>query len=371
MSKSVRVLMLGPAKTFVEECAATVRLQHEVVLVHPSPTASSTVYSEPLTDQATMLGAPRLAGPGRLVAPVRLAAKRRAFSQILAEVTKRLGHVDLIHAHFYPDADVARMAAKHFGIPLIVTEHSTSFAGKASGKPLSPASERRARAIYSDCTAVIAVSTFLKQKMAEHKVTSEITVVPNPVVAGHVPSTLAQTRPRTIAFVGRLDPVKRPAMLLRALAQTTSDEVQTLHMVGDGRLRGQLESLALDLGLANRVRWHGWLGRRDVMEVLSSVSISSTASAVETFGVNLAESLMVGTPVVAFATGSIPEIVRDDGVLVEEETPDALAQGVRSGLARSRTIDRVALSERSIARWSDAAVLPRLLDVYDIALHRK
>ena len=295
------------------------------------------------------------------------AATARRADQVVAAEERLEGEFDLFHGHFAAGSRwLVRLAAGRRR-PLVVTEHSTAFTGLNPDNRLTRGALRRAQSVYAEASSVTAVSQFLADIMRAAGVQATITVVPNPVSQATFrldPNVPARATGH-IAYVGRLATVKRPDLLLEALALLDESQVSLLHVVGDGPLAPSLRARAEQLGVAHRVRWHGWLQPSSVARILSQVEISVSASAVETFGVNAVESLMVGTPFCGFAVGPFPDMIEDEnGLLVRKPTPSALADGIGLCLRRSRNCDRRLVSERAIGRWGDEAVSRSIRDVY-------
>ena len=98
-----------------------------------------------------------------------------------------------------------------------------------------------------------------------------------------------------------------------------------------GPERAALERRATELGLGERARFLGALGRDEVLRLFRAADASVLSSAWENFPHTLVEALAVGTPVVATAVGGVPEIVRDgeNGLLVPAGDPAALAAALR------------------------------------------
>ncbi|MEK7762026.1 MAG: glycosyltransferase family 4 protein [Nitrospirota bacterium] len=104
-----------------------------------------------------------------------------------------------------------------------------------------------------------------------------------------------------------------------------------LYLVGDGPSRSELENLVRQLGLESRVKFLGLQGRAAVRTLLREASLVVLPSRVEPFGIAILEALASRKPVVATAVGGIPEIINSggNGILVEPERPDALAEAMR------------------------------------------
>lgn len=150
-------------------------------------------------------------------------------------------------------------------------------------------------------------------------------VIPNPVVA----PCAAQTAERrnVVVSVGRLEPQKNFALLLRAFARVTARHPEwELHIFGDGPLRAELEALRSQLGLAGCVRLPG--RTTDVAGELARAGLFALPSRYEGFPNALCEAMAAGLAAVATDCPSGPrDIVRDgvDGLLVPNEDEAALA----------------------------------------------
>lgn len=139
---------------------------------------------------------------------------------------------------------------------------------------------------------------------------------------------------RIVGTVGRLNPVKDQATLLRAFARLHRDLPDTaLVLVGDGALRGRLEAEAAALDIGDAVRFLG--DRGDVRQLLQGFDAFALSSLSEGYSMALLEACASGLPIVATDVGGNREIVADDrnGVLVPAADEVALASAL-AGLLR-------------------------------------
>jgi len=111
----------------------------------------------------------------------------------------------------------------------------------------------------------------------------------------------------------------------------------------------------------DRVRYLGSVGRQERAEVLGTAScLVHPIAFAEPFGLSVVRSMLCGTPVVAYARGSMPELV-EDGVT------GVLADGVDSavaGVKRAVSFDRGACHDASERRFSVDRMVDDYLDVY-------
>ncbi len=130
--------------------------------------------------------------------------------------------------------------------------------------------------------------------------------------------------------VGRLVPVKDHALLIRAFARATQGmkERVRLYVVGDGPLRNELERLARELGVADRVVLPG--RRDDVPALLRAADVFVLPSKSEGMSNTLLEAMSTGLCCVATDVGGNPELVShgENGLLVPPEDERALASAL-------------------------------------------
>jgi glycosyltransferase involved in cell wall biosynthesis len=134
-----------------------------------------------------------------------------------------------------------------------------------------------------------------------------------------------------VGSVGRFVPFKGYASLIDAARQVQNSK-PGVHwvLVGEGPLRGELESQNLSLGMKSQVHFTGW--RDDVPDILALCDLFVLPSLGEHFGRVLIEAMAMGKPMVATDAGGVPEIVIPDetGLLVPPGQPEALAAAVLS-----------------------------------------
>jgi glycosyltransferase involved in cell wall biosynthesis len=151
----------------------------------------------------------------------------------------------------------------------------------------------------------------------------------------------------TVAAVGRMTHEKGFDVLLRGLSKVPTVD---LVLIGDGVSRPILESLAVDLGVADRITWAGWTSERWTTKW--NVDLLVVPSRVEGFGLVAVEAMLAGIPVIAARVGGLPEVVRDGetGVLVPPEDPDALASAISALKADPGRLARMGLASLHSAK---------------------
>ena len=300
---------------------------------------------------------------GRLPRALNRVLMARLWNVLLSAVVERHGDPDVVHGHFLPwtsslaGARVVRSGA----VPLVVTEHWSQV------RPGMPAQVRAlGRAVYPRAAAVLAVSQPLADTISR-QFGVEARVVPNIIDVATFGGLTQAGRASGVRLVatGNLIPRKNFDGLLRAFAGGASADAQ-LTVIGEGPERGELESLAASLGVADRVRFTGRLSRSQMADEYSAATGFALASHAETFGVVWAEALAAGLPVLATRCGGPEDFVGpDNGVLVEDD-PDAITAGMVELCAGidARRWDGAEMSASVHARFSAPAVAEQLLDVY-------
>jgi len=180
-----------------------------------------------------------------------------------------------------------------------------------------------------------------------------ISVAPPGVDARFTPGTAAlrSTVPLVVA-VGRLVPVKRFDLLLRALARVKREQpALEAVIVGEGYERPALESLRAELGATDWVQLPGRVGEDALLSWYRRAWVVASSSQREGWGMTLTEAAACGTPSVATNIAGHADAVLDgeSGLLVDDgdELAPALARVLGDEVLRSR----LAKGALARARW--------------------
>ena len=119
-------------------------------------------------------------------------------------------------------------------------------------------------------------------------------------------------RPPRVVYLGRIEPYKNVDVVLRVMARLSDrfPDAEIL-IIGRGSAQESLEQLAGELGIADRVRFTGFVtdGERD--EMLAGSRVCICASTKEGWGLTVIEANALGTPVVATDAPGLRDSVRD------------------------------------------------------------
>jgi len=249
--------------------------------------------------------------------------------------------------------------------PAVVTIHDLSFERHPAlmsrrdrfvFRTMVPRSVRRAARVF-------AVSEWTKRDIVEHyRVPAEkVVVTPNAVDPLFASNGARPTGAPYALFVGALQPRKDPITALEAIALV--DAELRLVLVGpDKGSEAEARLLASKLGLADRVEFAGHVEKGDLAELYRGAACLVFPSRYEGFGLPVVEAMASGTPVVAAATGSIPEVAGEAAILVPPGDPSALAGGIERAIADRDRLVRAGLERAGHFSWSETA--RRTLAVY-------
>ncbi len=148
---------------------------------------------------------------------------------------------------------------------------------------------------------------------------------------------------RYVICPGAMTLSKGPQNVVEATLEF-ADIVPTI-FIGDGELRQQIEK-----SLSGRGRLLGFVSAEDKGALINAATILAAApEKKEHFGIIYAEALAAGTPPVAYEGGGVSSIVTEDSGILTERDPSVLGSAIRSLLADSEKLERMALQGRKRA----------------------
>ena len=282
--------------------------------------------------------------------------------------------IDIVHAHDYKADFYATLLARLEGAVPVATVHGWPVRTLRERVVYYPADRRLLRRF----ALVFAVSVELHDRLIAAGVEAgRIETLPNAVdVDLFRPDAERRTKVRTewgvaddevvIGSLGRLDPEKRPDLLIESFAAVAARVPRARLVIAGGQARGtSIRSLAERHGVLDRTLVLGH--RPDAEDVLRGFDAFVQASDSEGSPYSLLEAMASGTPVVATAVGGVPSMVSagEDGLLVPKGDASALAAAIEEILrspaaARARASAaraRIAAERSLVAR--NARVLER------------
>jgi glycosyltransferase involved in cell wall biosynthesis len=268
-------------------------------------------------------------------------------------------NIQLVHAHTERAGICAVAAARAHRLPSVVTLHGISTAPQLVD---SAAKRGRIRACLNDASRVVLVGEPLRQHyraLAGHDTTFR--VVPNGFFLHGSERHVRGRWGQTVRFVSvsNLDEGKGIDLNLQAFARLKAAAGRwTYCVIGDGPLRGDLERMSADLGLADRVAFLGALPHDRAMERLAQADVFVLPSYREAFGVAYIEAMASGLLAVGVEGQGPDAFITHEvsGLLVKPKDPVSLSQTLALILERPDQMQHIAdegcRSVRAEFTWS-------------------
>ncbi|WP_253789159.1 D-inositol-3-phosphate glycosyltransferase [Nocardia amikacinitolerans] len=264
------------------------------------------------------------------------------------EARHQPGHYDLVHSHYWLSGQVGWLARDRWRVPLIHTAHTLAAvknAALADGDCPEPATrEIGEKQVIAEADRMVANTAEEARQLVElYGADAErIDVVPPGAdLARYRPGDKAAARAelglaageRIVAFVGRIQPLKAPDVLVRAAAELLrADPDRNLRVLIVGGASGSglkrpdaLIELASELGITDRVTFLPPQPPDRLVQVYRAADLVAVPSYNESFGLVAIEAQASGTPVLAADVGGLGTAVRhgETGLLVAgHRTPD-------------------------------------------------
>jgi glycosyltransferase involved in cell wall biosynthesis len=259
---------------------------------------------------------------------------------------------DVIDVHEEPVSSCLRSLWRHLpdAVPVV------AYTAQNLDKRFPPPFHRYERVALDRLSGIYPCSSQAASVAAGKGFRGAISVLPlgiDPAVHHTSPESRGTDGPLRLLLAGRLVPEKGVLDAVTALALVSEARAAELVLVGVGPALAPASELARQLGVASSVVQHAWLPTAQLAEQMRASDVVLVPSRrtprwVEQFGRVVAEAQACGTPVVAYATGALPEVVAGAGLLVEEGDVHGLARAVRA-LVETRTRERVVAAGLEVA----------------------
>jgi D-inositol-3-phosphate glycosyltransferase len=308
------------------------------------------------------------------------------------EARRPPGWYDLVHSHYWLSGQVGWLAAERWQVPLVHSMHTMArvknHALATGDSPEPPGRE------IGEAQVVEAADRLVANTDDEAKALIELydadpgkvaVVAPGVDLDVFRPMDRGKARSRTglppdalvLLFVGRIQPLKAPDLLLLAAAELLRDRPNLRDRLvvailggpsGSGlRAPESLQRLAVQLGLEANVRFAPPVSRSELAAWYAAADLVAVPSYNESFGLVAIEAQACGTPVVAAAVGGLRTAVADgiSGVLVDDHDSGHWAKVIGDLLSDEtgrRRLAHGAINHAATFSWD--ATVSALLDVY-------
>lgn len=283
--------------------------------------------------------------------------RRVAWDQVVLPQRARSSGADLLHC-------TSGTMPLRAGMPIVVTVHDVAWLKvQHHARPYARyyfgafALQR-----YKRADAVIVDSAFSKDELLSvSAIDAEKIDVVYPGVASDFCALELRAPEAFVLVPGTVEARKNLAVLIRALAG-----MPDVRIVSTGPFtpyRDECEALAVQLGVADRLDFRGYVSRAELLDLYATCSLVAVPSRYEGFGYAAAQSLCAGVPVIAARASSLPEVAGSDAMLIDPDDDLAWAGAIRAFLrdpqgarARAQSAKVPAQTRFSWQASADAAI---------------
>jgi D-inositol-3-phosphate glycosyltransferase len=306
------------------------------------------------------------------------------------------GWFDIVHSHYWLSGQVGLTIARRCGVPLVHTSHTLAKVKNnllaAGDRPEPPERLFGEQQVINGATRLVASTTDERHHLVElYGASADQVDVVAPGIDLDVfrPGDVVESRRRVgvdpdgvlLLFVGRIQPLKAPDMLLRAAAElirrnSAMRDRLTVAVVGGPSGTGlekpdALVKLAAELGLSDVARLAPPAPQRGLVDWYRAATAVVVPSHSESFGLVALEAQACGTPVVAARVGGLRTAVADgtSGFLVADRDPASYADVLMRIITEPRLRPRLAAGAlRQAAKFSWSATADGVVASYWEAL---
>lgn len=352
----------GQAVHIEEMIGALRELGHEIRVVGPASAGGG------MGDDATWVHKLKATLPKAIYELLELSYSLLAYRR-LARAAREF-HADIIYERYNLFLLAGAMLKRRLGIPLLLEVNSplAEERGRFGGLGLPRLARWAESRAWRDADFVLPVTKVLAGHVAAAGVPAErIAVIPNGINRAHfatAPSTenakqhLGLAGALVLGFTGFIRDWHGVDRVIRWMATSAAPANAMLMVVGDGPVRADLERLASELHLRDRVRFTGVIDRDRVPEHVAAFDIALQPAVVPYASpLKLFEYLALGKPVIAPRQPNIEEILGDgeNALLFDADVADAFERALtqlcadaelraKLAAAASATIDRLDLT---------------------------
>ena len=335
------------------------------------------------------------AGPFEGLSKNELPAQLCVFARevLRTEAGHPVGHYDAVHSHYWLSGQVGALARDRWGVPLVHSMHTMARV-KNDALAADDVPEPEARIIGEDQVVEAADMLIANTDVEAKQLINLYNAHPGRVEVVHPGVDLATFRPfdrstvrrelglpedaLVLMFAGRIQPLKAPDVLLRAVAVLLERAPHlrsrvVVPVVGGPSGTGlekptALAGLAEQLGIGDVVRFVPPVAQPELARWYAAATLVAVPSYNESFGLVAVEAQACGTPVLAAAVGGLTTVVRDgvSGLLLDDHEAGSWAEALRRVVDDQDLLDRLRVGAVEHAKeFSWDATAAGTLEVYE------
>ena len=286
--------------------------------------------------------------------------KYHIWKRLFVKYIKENGKPDLIHLHTFEPGRIAIWAQEKYGIPYVVTEHTSDFYTNTHQKWHLPLATQ----VYSKSAFNIGVSDascdFLAQRFDQ-----KFHLIPNLVDTSQF-KLKPSIKKDYVQFINiaYLAKIKRQDLLIKAFHKAfNNDNKYRLKIIGNGSKYDELKKLIHDLGNKN-IELLGYRSQFEIIKELHQSDYFAFSSEYETFGVVLIEAMSCGLPVISTSCGGPNSIVVNNklGLLSKVNDLEAYSNAMKKLVTLQ--FDSNYIREYAVSNYSNEAIADKLIHLY-------
>ena len=279
------------------------------------------------------------------------------------------GSPDLVHVHVAMKAGITALWIKRkLDIPFIVSEHWTGYLHDADNnvKSFPVLYKKYLKKIFTTASAVTTVSKYLGENIKQQFNLSKLEVIPNVVdtVIFYPIKDKANEKVRFI-HVSNMNYQKNTETILAALQLLKKEIVFEMYLYGPAGVH--IKKLIKDYQLHKDVFVMGEVQQTTLADAVRQSDALILYSRFETFGCVLIEANACGIPVIVSELEVFHEIVNEgaNGMFVEGDNPEALAEKLKQFILQKNTFDKTAIAATAAEKYNYKKVGQQFLNLYN------
>lgn len=299
----------------------------------------------------------------------KLNVRRKAHQLGFQKIIEKSEKIDLVHLNVcFPAGMFALHLKKKLNIPYIITEHWTAFL-KSSQKKFTFSEKYLIKKIAQTAAMICPVSENLKEAIIHFGIQNSFQVVPNVVNTDIFKANTIQDSHSKIGIFhlsNLKDDHKNITGILRVIKKLSTQRNDfKVTIAGNGDVE-KFKQKAIDLTIPEEfIHFEGEKTPEEVSQLMSKNSLFLLFSNYENLPCVIAESLVMGVPVISTNVGGIPEMINpSNGVLASPKNEEELFEKLNSIIDNIADFDNTKIAKNAKKIYSYETVGKQFFDIY-------